>query len=650
MSSTEMSVDVSNIGGIDEAAQTFEPGVTILAGRNATNRTSFLQAVMAAFGSTRASLKADADEGSVELTLGDEQYTRTLTRTNGGVSYGGEPYLDDPEVADLFAFLIETNEARLAVPRGDDLRDIIMRPVDTAAIHAEIEALEGEKREIDDQIEEIQSKKNRVPELEARLTNRREEIEETEAELAAKERELEELDRDLEETRQEKSELEETFSELRAARQEYEELQYRLETEQESLESLEDERADLEEAWEELEAVSESRLEELEAELRRLREDKQALESEVSTLQRVIQFNEEMLEGASAGVANTLRPDGGAGNGGTVTDQLLADQEAVVCWTCGSRVERDSVEDMLSQLRSLLSDKHGEIRSLEAEIEERKSEKESIESQKRRAEDVSRRRREVADEIERREEVIAGLREDVEEQATVIEELETAAESLEDESHGELLEKHKESNQLEFELDRLRKEVDDIEAELDSLQSEIGDIEALEAEREAVADELQELRTKIGRLEQESVDAFNEHMGEILDILEYENIERIWLERSEQQVREGRRKVTRSTFDLHIVRSTSDGRTYEDTVDHLSESEREVTGLIFALAGYLVHEVYDVLPVMVLDSLESIDADRIRPIVEYFEQYAEYLIVALLPEDAAAFESASETTTITDTV
>jgi len=69
---------------------------------------------------------------------------------------------------------------------------------------------------------------------------------------------------------------------------------------------------------------------------------------------------------------------------------------------------------------------------------------------------------------------------------------------------------------------------------------------------------------------------------------------------------------------------------------HLSESEREVTGLVFAFAGYLVHDLHESLPFVVIDSLEALDSDRIAALVEYFGEYAEYLVVALLPEDAAA--------------
>lgn len=123
-------------------------------------------------------------------------------------------------------------------------------------------------------------------------------------------------------------------------------------------------------------------------------------------------------------------------------------------------------------------------------------------------------------------------------------------------------------------------------------------------------------------------------MDTILDILEYDNLERIWLEPKEKEVRDGRQKVTKRIFELHVIRQTSNGATYEDTIGHLSESEREVTGLIFALAGFLAHKVYETLPFMILDSLEAIDTDRITSLIEYVETYTDYLLVALLPADA----------------
>ena len=76
--------------------------------------------------------------------------------------------------------------------------------------------------------------------------------------------------------------------------------------------------------------------------------------------------------------------------------------------------------------------------------------------------------------------------------------------------------------------------------------------------------------------------------------------------------------MTKTVFELHVIRSTDSGTIYEDTIDHLSESEREVTRLVFALAGYLAHDLYESMPVVLLDSLETIDSDRIAALVDYF--------------------------------
>lgn len=41
---------------------------------------------------------------------------------------------------------------------------------------------------------------------------------------------------------------------------------------------------------------------------------------------------------------------------------------------------------------------------------------------------------------------------------------------------------------------------------------------------------------------------------------------------------------------------------------------------------------------MLLDSLEAIDSGRIAKLVDYLQEYAEYLVVALLTEDARALD------------
>jgi hypothetical protein len=146
---------VENVGGIDHAGVSFSSNIMILVGPNATNRTSLLRALMTAFGSEHISLKDGADEGCAELDISDSTYLRTLSRTGDAagpapISIGGEPYAEDIELADLFAFLVETNEARQAVARGDDLREPITHPIDADALQAEIDQPDQPKDRLPD--------------------------------------------------------------------------------------------------------------------------------------------------------------------------------------------------------------------------------------------------------------------------------------------------------------------------------------------------------------------------------------------------------------------------------------------------------------------------------------------------------------------
>jgi len=621
----------TNIGGIQQTSVEFSPGVTILVGRNATNRTSFLQAVMAALGSENVAMKGDADEAEVELTLNGDTYTRRLRRGSNGVVADGEPFLDDPTLADLFAFLLESNEARRAVATGQDLRELIMRPIDTEEIQAEIDRLVQDRESLKEELEEIDDLKSDLPELERERTRLQNQIEEKKQELEAKEQELESTDGTVEETREEKSELEDKLAELRSKRSQLDDVRYDLDTERESLQSLETERRELETELDDLSDVPAGEIDEREAEIRRLRQQKQQLEAEVNELQSVIGFNEEMLDDAGSNAFAELSET----ETENLTDQLLDDDE-VTCWTCGSVVDEDQIEATVSRLRELSQTKVGEVNQLENDINELQSEKREFEQAQRERDRIERRLTDLDGEIEETEGRIEELQSRREELTDEVESVEAEVDALESEDYSEVLDLHKEANQLEYELESLETDLDRVDDDIADIEARIDEESDVNARLEEVGAEIETLRTKIERIEQEAVEQFNEHMDTALELLEYANLDRVWLERVQREVREGRRTVSKTAFELHVVRTTESGAAYEDTVDHLSESEREVTGLVFALAGYLAHEVYDDVPFILLDSLEAIDSDRIAELVEYLTDYTGYLLVALLPEDAAA--------------
>ena len=641
---TSITVEAESIGGIDRTEVTLDPGVNVLTGRNATNRTSFLQSIMAAIGSDNTSLKGDAETGRAELAVGDDRYTRTLDRTGDTVSFDGDPYLKDAEVADLFAFLLESNEARRAVRRGDDLRELIMRPIDTDEIEAEIDALEAEKRDLDDRLEELDSLETELPALEERRRAIEEDIDAKRAELEERRAELEEFDLDLDASRDRRDEIEETVADLQAARADLDDIEYELETERESETELEAEREEIEADLEAFDDDHESP-ERLEGRLQELRDRKRSLDATLNELQSVIRFNEDRL--ADDGLELELEPDGdgegdaagaerSAAGSGAVTDRLLEDSTDVVCWTCGSTVDRDRIEATLEELRSLRRSKLGERNELQERIDDLSERQRTLRERTEERRDLEERLSSIEDELRRRRDRIEDLEQRRAEKRERVEELEAETDSLETTDYGDAIEAHRAVSELEMELEGLEDEREAVRERIDEIETKLAERDDLEARREAIGDELADLRTRVDRIEREAVDAFNEHMASILSILEYGNIERVWIERRERSVREGRRTVTETAFDLHVVRTADDGTTYEDRIEHLSESEREVTGLIFALAGFLVHEVHERVPFVLLDSLEAIDADRIAALVSYFEEYVDCLVVALLQEDAEA--------------
>jgi len=624
---------ISNIGGIDSKEVTFEPGVTVLAGRNATNRTSLLQAIMTAVGSDDVSLKADADRGSVEMTISDETYERTLVRRNGTTRTSGTPYLSDPTLADLFAFLLESNQSRRAIVTEANLRDVIMRPVDTEEIQHEIDRLLGERRDVSEQLEDLEDIKARLPALEQERTELNQRIEETKATLQEVETQIQNHDATVEESRDETDEVENRLAALREKRSTLEDVRYKLETEQDSFESLRSEKADVQRELAELPDESAETVADLESRISALRSEKQQLETELNEVQHVIGFNEERLDdGTDLSFQAVVGDDTGEG---TVMDELLS-EDMITCWTCGSEVERGQIETTVEKLRGVSQDLVAEIGDIGDEVGALTDRRKELRDQQHRRERLEERRRELDAEIAETEARIESLSERRDALREEIETLETEVTELESDAYEEVLDLHKEANQLEYDLGQLENDLERMTDNIESIEERLEAEPDLRAQREDISAKIEDLRTRIDDIERGAIKQFNEHMAEVLDLLEYENLDRIWLKRRQTEVQEGRRTVTRTVFDLHVVRRTGSGTTYEDTIDNLSESEREVTGLIFALSGYFVHDVYETVPFILLDSVEAIDSDRIATLVEYLEGYSEYLVVALLPEDAAA--------------
>ena len=620
-SSKQAMLSVKNLGGIDSSSIEFTPGVTLLTGRNATNRTSLLRALNGALGGTEATLKSDADEGKATLTLGDDEFTRTYTRTSSGVTPEGTPYTDAEILVDYFSTLLENNPARRAVERGDDLHDVIMRPVDTEEIEQRIRKLQREKEDLEAEYDRVQERRDTLPQLKERRRTLQDEIATIDEEIASLRDDLADVDADPEAA----EDADALVDELDARRQELRDTEDDIELIESELDALRDELGSAQADREEVPEHSEDPAA-INSELESLREQKRQYDNTISTFRTIVEFNEELLNEDGHDLP------GIDSDNESVTSALAPEASRnVVCWTCGSQVEHGEIQDRLDDLRTMIEEKQTECTEITERIDELEASLESINQQQTRREELDRTIEETQRKLDRRENRREELQQSAADLREQIQELESKVAETQELRESDLLETYERVSDLEYERGQLKQELDEVEEEIANIDA-LPTPGELETQLDELSTEIERERTRIADLESEAVEQFNTHMNDILQILEYENIARVWIEQKTNQRTRGRPAET--VFDLHVVRETDDGAVYEDVVTHLSESEREVIGLVVALAGHLAHEAYEVVPFMLLDSLEAIDADRIAALVEYFSDYAPHLTVALLPEDA----------------
>lgn len=638
-------VSIENLGGIDELEVAVPAGVSLLVGRNATNRSSFLRSLAAVLGGERtaARLKSDADSGEVSLTVEGESHHRTYSRTGEAVTRSGSPHTDSAELVDTFVALFAECPARSAVESGADLREVLMTPVDTEAINRQIAELTDRRSELDETIQQAKQRKAELPGLKQQRAQLEAELEEIETAIDSREATIAELD-DASEQSDEVSELQ---SELSTVRAEYTETQQRLtelsdelEFRREERESLRAERAELAGELDEYEdqTALRERLDSLERDRDRLTERRRTLEQVTEDLQSAIRANETFLEGELESTGLT--------NGDGVADALDPSSQTVECWTCGTAVEREQIRSQLDALQDIVTQQRSELSEVETQIADIEAERESCErrleqyrKQSQEVEEIDRRIEQHGDRIEQleaeREQVSDELDQLDERLATLESELESVESDTEETDSEEFVEVHTELTALERERGQTEARLQDTVDTIDQVETLAQRQARAEETRAEVTEELNTLRGRIEEIEAELVETLNTVMSDLLERLEYGTLTRVWVEQR-------RPDAETSTFDLHIVREAEDGTVYEDTVDTLSESEREIIGLVVSLAGYLVHDIDQRLPFLLLDSVEMIDGERLAALIEYVmaETEVQFFCAALLPKDARSVKMA----------
>lgn len=602
----KIEVTVENIGGIDKIDVEFIPGVNILRGENANNKTSLLQGIMAAYGSNNVSLKRGENIGESIIKLDNRQYKGKITRENGDVIFEDDR---DTTKEDLFAFLTKNNRARRAVEKGEDLRDIVLDPLDLEEIEREERKLRGKKMDLDKKISRLEKKKKRIGELKSDKNTIEKDLKKTRSKKQGLEEDIEKLKKELEEEKKKKgAEKLDKIENLEELKEKKADINKQINQDKKRVEHLKEEIKEIEEDLSNIDIGEKEKLEEKRNKLT-VKENK--IQSRRSTLDQVISFNQEQIEEAKE--KNEVNPK-------------------VECWGCGSEISIQNMENHLESLEKKKKKKNKEFMEVRNKIEEieekikniRKSKKErkklktklrkkrdSLDSTKRSIKNKNQREKEIIEDINKLEEKLDYL---------------NNKESQQDRLDKELENKYDELSEIKAKIRNLENRLDEKQNQIDEAKKAEKNIDDVKKRRQKIQQKLETLRDNIRDKENKIISEFNEKMKELTKYFGDE-LSKIWIEKEIKGKKKGSNIIDDSIFRIRIEREN--GR--EDTVENLSESEREIVGLIFGLSGYLA---YNLDAPLLLDSLGMFDVDNLERLLEEFNEESKFIIATVLPKKA----------------
>ncbi|MFC6765163.1 archaea-specific SMC-related protein [Natrinema soli] len=576
-------IEIENIAGILDGRTTIEPGVNAVRGSNWQGKSSFIEAIKTALG-TSTELTENKDSGRVKLQTPDRDITITLVRENGTVRRSGTPYLQneyDVIRTELFACLDERNEVRSAVRQGENLEDVLMRPLDFQNIDEQITDLKREREQIRSELSQAREAKKRLPGVQEQVTQLEKEIEE----LREKRDEIAVNDSDeaTGEDGNDDTSPQQRLSNVQTERNRAANQTDRLER---SIERTEER---LQQRRSELESLEIPEDDDIEDKLVAARDQLQQIERDSEVLQSVYSANEMVLQENRLDLLTE------------VERELTEDN--VVCWTCGNEARRGEMEERLDHLGDKITDLRAQKEQYHDRVQEFEARREEIDQGKRR-------KRDLESEITELEDTLADRRQSLDEAKDRYRDAQERAEELSD-TVDETVEA---ISDVESKIKYREAELNDVRDELSQLETRAEQVEMLDAESAEIRSEIEELRNRKDRIKHRAREAFDEAMDEILSRFGtgFETA-----------------RLT-ADFDLVVAR---DGR--EASLDALSEGELELIGFVAALAGYESFDVDEAVPLLLVDGLGGLADDNLHTLVDYLHERTEYLVFTAYPEYTA---------------
>lgn len=613
------SLAVENVGAIQSALLQFRPGVTIVRAADVAKRTTVMRALAAVLGGDDASVESGDSVGTVELSVGSNTYRRTFDAREDSTTSERQPQKAERAVVSRFAFVLKSNEMMEAARQGDGLQDLLFGPLPIDEFDSRHEAEDDGIKRQREKIDERGRLDDELAHLSEKRDARSAELEETRAERAAKREALrsafsQELDGpDM---------LESKLKRLSEVQSRVEELAFDIETERESIDSLEEEKRSLEDEVDLID-VSEHQIDLFASQLMYLRERRRELDSMFNQLENIIQFDEELIadehDWAFEGLDEDLIPEPLAGG--------LTDDETLICWTCGNTTHRSDIARMVEALTELSQGLYDLRNSTLAEIDRLKAKRGRLQEKLRRREELEARIDRVETELARRKETIDELQA---ERAAV--ESSDGVDGLDPADRETILARYEEMAALDEAVTRLEAELRSLDEQITAVRDLVAGRSNNQSEDETYESKRTSQRDRLAAQRERVFASFDARLSEILDVVDDDVIESVSIEQTEADVNPDRR----DGLQFRIERRGRSGNLERVTLDELSEQEREFVGLAFSLAGYLVYNIYERVPFVLVDSPVAVDTDSVDALAELLSAYADYVVLSVNPDEVAA--------------
>ena len=566
-------IDIENIAGIRRGSARIDDGVNAVRASNWQGKSSFLAAIKAALGVGKP-LQEGTQRGSVVLETDTTTTTVSFHRQGGDIVREGTTVLDseyDRSLVELFGALDEMNPIRKAVRNGNDLEELLTKPLELEDIDGTIEETKRQRSSIESELEGAEQAANRIPTVRERINDL-----ETKHEGLVERRERLSTDGSTVDRRDE-------LTSLRAERDRVEDRVARL---SDTIDRI-DER--LESQKSELDTIQVPDETDIESELTALRKEFDAVKREADMVRELYTANKRFYEADTEFAAQTVQHD------------LLA--ESVECWVCGEQVGRDAIEANLDRLKDHAEALQSEAATYEEQIGELESRRKEIRNKRQRTQRMT---NDIAEMEERRAERTESLQSARERLEELTDEIEALDEQVEEEADT--------LTDVESELKYTAAELSEAQEELSSLEEQAERRTELEERRAELTDQIEGLRSRRDRIRRETRESFKRYMADLI-------------ERFETGFETAR---LTDSFELVVAR---DGR--EASLDALSQGERELLGIIAGIAGYEAFDVASDLPILLLDNLGVLTDSNVEILVDHLYERSEYLVFTSYPENTA---------------